>query len=257
MNKLAQVFRSGPSLVAVFAGLIAPVAISLALVPVRQSFNSTDDALVLVIVVVGVSTIGNRLAGVIGALSSSTWFDFFFTRPYEHFSITKRADIETTLLLLVVGVVATELAARGERQRQIAREGANYLEMIHDFSELTATGEPAEFVIIRAAAELTDLLYLRDCRFEQTQADRSCPRLEPGGEVIVSGKRWLASDIGLPSPEVELLVESHGQLRGRFVLVPTPGQPVTLERRVVAVALAGQVWDPLESTCRHASLSIL
>src|ERR1019366_3786323 len=94
MKILARVFRIGAGPLAVIVGLVSPAAVALALVPARSSFDSTDAALVLVIVVVGVSTMGNRLAGVISALSSSTWFDFFFTKPYEHFSITKRSDIE-------------------------------------------------------------------------------------------------------------------------------------------------------------------
>jgi len=33
----------------------------------------------------------------------------FLTQPYERFIITRRTDIETTVLLLVIGVAVTEI----------------------------------------------------------------------------------------------------------------------------------------------------
>ena len=47
--------------------------------------------------------------------------------------------------------------------------------------------------------------------------------------------------MGLPGPEIELLVQSQGRPLGRFVMTPTAGYEVSYERRVVAVAIAGQV----------------
>ncbi len=135
----------------------------------------------------------------------------------------------------------SELAAAGRRQRRIAREGANQLTMLHDFAEMVAVGESAEFIVIRAAAEISDLLRLRDCRFERGEPPPHIAHLEPGGTVVISGHLWDAGELGLPGKELELLVESRGLRVGRFLLVPTPGLPVSLERRVVAVAIASQV----------------
>ena len=67
--------------VAVLAALIAPLAISAALVPFRDSFANTDAALVLVLVVVAIAVNGHRLAGILAALSAAFWFDFFSDRP--------------------------------------------------------------------------------------------------------------------------------------------------------------------------------
>jgi Domain of unknown function (DUF4118) len=222
-------------------GLLAPFLVAFALSPIRASLDGADVVLVLVTVIVAIAATGRRVAGALAAASSSVWFDFFFTRPYDHLSIVHRGDIETTVLLLAVGIAVTELAARGRRQRRLAAEGSNHLAMLHDFAEMIATGEYSDFVVIRAAAELSELLYLRDCRFEPGVSDGHLPSLEPGGEVLISGRRWDAGDLGLPGSELELLVESGGRAQGRFLLVPTPGKPVSLERRVVAVAIASQV----------------
>jgi hypothetical protein len=46
----------------------------------------------------------------LAALSAAVWFGYVLTRPYERFIITRRADIEATVLLLVIGMAVTELA---------------------------------------------------------------------------------------------------------------------------------------------------
>ena len=38
------------------------------------------------------------LAEVLAAVSAAVWFGFFLTVPYERFTITRAADIETTVL---------------------------------------------------------------------------------------------------------------------------------------------------------------
>jgi len=78
---------------AMLAALAAPLALAAILVPFRTSFPNTDAALALILVVVAVAANGDRLAGVLAAVSAAVWFDFFLTQPYERFSITSRTDI--------------------------------------------------------------------------------------------------------------------------------------------------------------------
>ena len=77
------------------------------------------------------ATNGYRLAGIVAAVSTAVWFDFFLTRPYERFTITRRTDIETTVLLLVIGVAVTEIAVWGRRQHVAASRRAGYLDGIN------------------------------------------------------------------------------------------------------------------------------
>ena len=109
---------------AVAAGLLAPLALSVILVPFRGSFPNTDAALALLLVVVAVAAVGYRPAGYLAALSAAAWFDFFLTRPYGEFTITRRTDIETTVLLLAIGVMVTEIAVWGRRQYAVASRRA-------------------------------------------------------------------------------------------------------------------------------------
>ena len=65
-------------------------------------------------------------------------------------------------------------------------------------------------------------------------------RLGHDAHVLLGGRIWGVERMGLPGREIELLVQSRGEVLGRFVLTPTPGYPISYERRVVAVALADQ-----------------
>src|SRR5262249_61420795 len=91
---------------AVVAALAAPLLLTVILVPFRTSLPNTDAALALLLVVVAVAAHGYRLAGYLAALSAAVWFDFFLTRPYQELTIPPRADLEYTVLLLVLGVAA-------------------------------------------------------------------------------------------------------------------------------------------------------
>src|SRR5580658_7858307 len=114
MGLLRRLHQDG---IVVLGGLTLPGAASALLVPFRSSFPNTDAALVLVVVIVAVAANGHRPAGWIAAGASAVWFDFFLTRPYERFAISRHTDIETTVLLLVVGIAVTEIAARSRMHK--------------------------------------------------------------------------------------------------------------------------------------------
>jgi len=124
---------------AVAAGVLVPLALSAVLLPLRSGWSNTNVALLLVVGVVAVAAIGNRLAGALAAVSAAAWFDFFFTLPYYRFTIAGTDDIRTAVLLLVVGVAVSQLAARARRLKVIAITDARYLAEIHETAELAHT----------------------------------------------------------------------------------------------------------------------
>jgi hypothetical protein len=229
---------------AVVAAAAVPLVVAAGLVPLRTTLDNANVALLLAAVVVGVAMTGQRLASYVAALSAMVWFDFFHTKPYETFTITRHQDIVTAVVLLLVGVLVGELAIRGRRHWIAATERTDEITRIHRAAELVADGEPAEHVVMVVARELHDLLSLRDCRFDAGDHfvdERAIARLERNGDVHFGQFNWGVDKLGFPSDEVELLVQSQGQTFGRYVLHRTPGEPVPFERRVVAVALADQV----------------
>jgi hypothetical protein len=224
----------------VFGGL-APIGVAAVLVAVRDHVQNANVALVLVVVVVVSAAIGGRTAGLFAAVVGALSFDFFHTRPYLRLTIDTADDLETTLLLLVVGALVGNIAAGNRRAHASAQASSDEIMRIHRVADRAARGEEVAEVILAAQTELTNLLALRSCRFEAHPYLPVLPRLERSGYIDVRVRRLQERGFELPAEGVELPVYGRGQPLGRFVLEPTPGVGVALEQRVVAVALADQV----------------
>ena len=224
--------------VVVVVAFLAPLGVAAVLGAFRGSFVNTAAALVLVAVVVVVANIGNRFVGYVTSISAALWFDFFLTKPYEHFAISHHADVETTLSLLVVGVIVTELAARSRHHARVSNEETEFVAMLRDLTDLASKSVPMSEVLASTSTSLTQLLHLRNCRFETVSDGHPLARLLVDGTVSHVGFDWPVGDLGIPGPEAEILTEWRGLALGRFILTPTPGWPVSLERRIVAVAMA-------------------
>jgi K+-sensing histidine kinase KdpD len=76
----------------------------------------------------------------LAALSAAVWFDCVLTRPYERFIITRQADIEAIVLLLVIGMAVTELAVWGRRRHAAASRRAGHLNRIRAVAQAVAAG---------------------------------------------------------------------------------------------------------------------
>jgi hypothetical protein len=229
---------------AVAAGVAAPFAAALALVPLRHTIDNANVALVLCATVVAVAMTARRPAAVAAAVSAAMWFDFFHTRPYDRFTIDSRDDVVTAVVLLAVGVLVGELALRGRRHWLAAAERSDEITRIHAIAELVADGEPPDHVVIAVAQELRLLLELRDVRFEPGSLwsdAKPLARLVRSGDVVIGELLWPVDKMGFPGNEVQLIVQGQGLTFGRYLMARTAGEPVSFERRVVAVALADQV----------------
>jgi K+-sensing histidine kinase KdpD len=226
---------------ALLLALALPVVLAAALVPFRTDIANANVALILAAAVVLVASLGSRSAAFVSAVSAVVWFDFFHTQPYESFRINSGDDLLTAGVLLAVGLFVGELAVRSRYHRTAATESSNDIARIHSVAELVADGEAGDYLILVVANELRDLLSLQGCRFDTEPSPKPTARIERNGEVIIGDLRWGVHSMGFPGKEVELPVIGHGQVLGRYVLAPTPGEPVSFDKRIVAVALADQV----------------
>lgn len=241
--------------IGVVVGVPAAVAIGAVLATMRSLFDETNAALVLMVVVVAVAWIGGRAAGIVTALAAVLSFDFFHTEPYLSLTIDSRDDIETTVLLLVAGILAGTIATAGRVAKAKAGAAGTEIRRIHHVAEAAVSGrEPAEVIAI-AQDELRELLSLTEARFDAFPTDdrEAHPRLGRNGAIEgVTERRFGRTSDGrtgfeLPAGGVALHVLARGRPVGRFLLVPQPGVAVTLEQRLVAVAIADQVaavWTP-------------
>ncbi len=223
------------------AAVAGPIVTALALTPGRGHLDTADDALVLVVVIVAVAGTGRRLAAALAALTSALSFDFFLTRPYGSFRITRQQDLITELLLLVVGLAIGELAARGRTHRVAASERTDQLALLRSVTELAASGHDSRLVIDAALVGLQKVLSLRDCHFTRHNPGQIAARITPKGELTIGGEVWATHDLGLPTRRVDLPVRGSGWLLGHFLLTPTPGRSVSHQQLLVAVAIADQV----------------
>lgn len=228
------------------AALLVPVAVCAVLVPFRTTMPNTDASLILVAAVVAIAAYGHRVAGVLASVTATTGFDFLLTAPYERLSITDRHDVETSLLLLAVGVAVTELAVRGRRSRVLALTDETYLEAIRSTSELAESRAGQAELTAHVSARLTALLGLRGCRFE-TNRFGGMPRLLPDGRLRADDRDWDIDQHGLPQHEIEVLASVRGRTYGRFVLDPTAGVTPPPAARTCAMIVVSQAAAVLAS----------
>jgi hypothetical protein len=222
-------------------GGIGPIAVAAALVPLRNELDNTNLALALVVVVIVAALAGGRGAGALAAIVAAVSYDFFLTRPYLSLSIDNADDVETTIFLLVIGLLVGEIVVQFRRTQRRAERGATSIASLHRVAELAAGGAPVAELACAVEAELIGLLQLRDCFFEELPVGRPLPRLERNGSVTgVVAHRFTGDEFALP-PEIELPVLGRGRQLGRFVLVSDPIVGASLEERTVAIALSDQL----------------
>ncbi|MFF5448965.1 histidine kinase [Streptomyces sp. NPDC012888] len=236
--------------VALATALVAPLAAALVLVPFRDALSGTNEALVLVVVVVAVAALGNRAAAALAALSAAVWFGVF---------LGGTAEPETAVLLLVTGLIVGQLAVRGRALESEAADEEADLERLEGVVRFAEGGAGPQAVAEHVRAELVGLLGLRGCRFVRAAPDTPAgpatghlPRLEHGGTIW----QGLGTDDPectywpdvWPDGEVELPVAVAGRQYGRYLLDPPPGGPLPpLRARRLAVALAGQAGAALRT----------
>jgi hypothetical protein len=234
----------------VSAAAVVPLVACAALSPFRASFANTNIALVLVLVIVAAAATGIRAAGLVAALSSAAWFDFFLTEPYNHFSITDRADIETAVLLMLVGVAVSEIALWGRRQQAHASREQGYLDGVLGTAATVGAGRSSTNSLVDHVCEqIVDVVGIDRCRFD-SGSEAVLATLNNDGTMTYNGNPFNVDRLGLPTDaEIALVVQSGGVVHGRFLLTAaTRIVRPTLEQRRVAIALANQVGAALTTS---------
>ena len=235
-------FGERPATIAYTLGELAPIAVAAALVAVRGEIDTTNVALVLVFVVVVTAAFGGRGPAAFSAVLAAISYEFFFTRPFNSLRINRADDVETTLILLAIGLSVGQLAVHARQTRRDASRGQDELASMRRMAERDAAGASAAELTDLAAEELTRLLSLLGCRFETEASGPVLPVLERSGRIESPYRRVGADgELALPPLGVRLPVVGGGHQLGAMVLDPDPAVGVTLEARVVAVALADQL----------------
>ena len=232
------------------AAALAPFASCAILSTVRHDVTAATAVLVLVLWVVAAAATGDRVAGLIAAVSGAAWFDFFLTEPYQRFTIDSSDDIEATLLLVVISLAVTEIALWGYRQQAGGARRSGYLEGVLETARLVSEGDtPAPALVQLVARQIAEVLDADSCRYVGTPVfDARIAILDHDGEVSRAGHSVDVDRGGLPTNDyVAIPVRRGTSVIGHFLVTasshvayPTP------EQRRVAVLLADQVAAAVE-----------
>jgi K+-sensing histidine kinase KdpD len=253
MMRAAPAETQSPPVGWLLAGL-GPIAVAAVLVPVREDLDNTNLALILVVVVVVAASVGGRGPAVLAALISTASYDFFLTRPYLTLTIDDADDVETAIILLVIGLIVGQLVVVGRRRRSAAERGSDEVHRLHEVAEQVAAGASEAELVAVVEGQISGLLGLRGCTFERGGAT-GVPHavLNRNGAVEgAHGRRFLGRAFALPADGVSLPVLARGQEVGRLVLEPDSEHGVTLEERVVAVIMADLLGATLASRSSHS-----
>jgi len=234
------------------AAAAAPLFCCAVLAGFRDSITTATAALVLVIVVVAAAATGDRLAGIVAALSAGAWFDVFLTAPYLTFAINDPNDIEVTVLLILVGLTVTEIALWGRRQQARGSRRAGYLDGVFGTSKIIAVREASPTDLINhVASQIVEVLDIDDCRFVRGAGPGSQEvTIDHDGFVTHRGRRINIERDGLPiDQQIGLVVGQGDVVHGQFVLTAaTRVARPSVEQLRVAVLLTDQVGAALTLT---------
>jgi len=235
--------RHRPTLIT--GAALAPLLCCAVLGAFRENINNATSALVLVLIVVAAAATGDRVAGIVAALSAGVWFDVFLTEPYLRFTIKESTDVEVTLLLVLVGVAVTEIALWGRRQQARASRRTGYLEGALSTSSIIALRDASPKVLTdHVAQQIVQILDIDECRFVSGPGPGPQDvRLDHDGNVTRRGYHVNVEREGLPVDDLIHLVVQQGDLvHGQFVLTAATrtARPSVVQLRVAAL-LADQV----------------
>lgn len=104
------------------AGLVLPALLTAVLRAAGAGLNLTSQALLFLLTVVGVATLGGVVSALLASLSASLLLNYWFIPPIGRFTI---AEPNNALALVVFAIVAVTVATIVDRSQRLARRAAS------------------------------------------------------------------------------------------------------------------------------------
>ena len=202
--------------------VVAPLAVTSALIPLRSSLELAGALLCALITVVGVALLGGirpaLLATGVGVLAS----DFFYTQPYYSFRVANLVDIIGLVTFVVVaaavGGLVDLLTRQGAREARVRAEAENLARLAAD--TLAAPGRLADTIgSIRRTFDLDAATLLRRAgmgwRVEAAAGKTRLERPDDAAYSVELGRDRVLALAGarLTEQDASLLRVFLGQLR--------------------------------------------
>jgi len=142
---------------AALIALAAVAATTIVLLPFREYLNSTEVALMLLLVVLFSATLFGSRAGLTSALAGIVSFNFFFLPPYYTLTIAEPENWVTFFAFIVTAVIAGQLS--GYARRRAEESEARQTKIASLYEELKGAFEQAsESEALRRSEKLKSAL---------------------------------------------------------------------------------------------------
>jgi Domain of unknown function (DUF4118) len=224
--------------IAIAVGPIVALGTAGLLARFRDTAGATNVALVLAIIVV-LAALAGRTAGFATAITAAMGYNYFHTQPYNSLRIHAARDVVTVGLLVLIGVVVSEIGAWRRRARRLSTLRLTAGQALEKSAALLATGGSVEDMWTLIRDVLMIELHLVDCRYESTNTS-ALPTLPRSGSIVAQSMHLKRYGFALPSGGVAIPVAARGQKLGLIVLVPDDRFGSSHDARALAIALADQ-----------------
>ena len=198
------------------AALVIPVLLTLVLTRTRQSLNLTSEALLQLLAVVGVASLGGVVPALLAAVTASLLLNYYFIPPIHQFTIQQPNNVLALVAFAVVGlIVATVVDRAGHLAHRAARATAE-AETLSALAHHVLSGEqaiPALLARLRETFAMDNVSLVRRDRTGAetvlaTSARPGQPPDAPGEatEVVPVAENALLVLHGRPLPAADLRV---------------------------------------------------
>lgn len=165
MNKavLAMPDRNRPvaMTLAAYSGALLLVALSTVVgIYLASRWGNTPVVMLYLLPVLAAAIYGGLGTGLVAALASALAYNYWFTAPLHTFMIHEAADVVTVVVLFLVAVVCSQLAASVRKQAQLASQHAARNAAIAGFARQLLTARSEAQVAETSTARIAKLF---DC----------------------------------------------------------------------------------------------
>ncbi len=150
-------FEPLPYVVALLAvGMAVGVSILL-----RPLFGIENVDLILLAAIVGVAVRYGLWPSLLATIAASLAYNFFFLPPVYTFTITDPTNVAAFVLFMVIAIVVSNLAGRGQTQTITATERVRSVESLYGFSRKLASAGTLDDVMWATAYQIASMLRVR------------------------------------------------------------------------------------------------
>ncbi|WSQ23584.1 ATP-binding protein [Streptomyces zaomyceticus] len=223
------------------AGLVLPVLLTLFLDRTRGTFNLTSEALLFLVTVVGVASIGGVVSALVAAVAASLLLNYWFIAPIGEFSFR---DPDNLLALVVFALVAGTVAAIVDRSLRMSRRAAAATADAETLSSLTGDVVRGDQAIPALLARTRETFAMDSAELVEQQVDDPTATQVPVGpdlHLVLRGR-------ALPSSERRVLAAFAAHVsaaveRARLAEAAAEVEPVKAADRMRTALLAAVSHD--------------